>query len=101
MHPNRKYLAFMFAVNFGMVAFLIFMIRGKAVPLVYIFLVIFSISSALLGYRLYSRPDNWYHAQEQREQEWFDQHPRLGVAFGLVSIIGIGWLLFSFVRRWF
>lgn len=87
MHPRKKesLLAFILvcvmSIGFAILTFL------RPNILFFAFLAV-SVAGALFGaYRVLCFSDDWYRAQEEREQRWYARHPHLT---SLIVILGAG-----------
>jgi len=101
MHTRRKELALVLALSVVMT--LVFAVATLVRPLWFfgIFLTVFGVVSLLLGYRVFAYSDDWFRAQERKEQEWYAKHPRLTVLLTLLAALGFLWQLYDFIQRRF
>ena len=101
MHPGKKDVMFGFVMTCVVTAFFAYATIRKPDILFAGFLVASSITALLLAYRVFAFSDDWYRAQERKEQLWYAKHPRLTV---WLTVFGVGWtlwLIFDLVRPLF
>ena len=51
------------------------------------------------GYRAFYFSDDWYRAQEHKEQAWYLRHPRLAMTLNAAAIIWMIWLVVHTFRN--
>jgi heme/copper-type cytochrome/quinol oxidase subunit 4 len=99
MHARKKeiFLGFVLMCVF-VLAFAVATIREPNV--IFVAFLVVSISVALFGaYRLFCFSDDWYRAQEEKEQRWYARHPYLTLLGVVLGAGGCLWQLFDMVRR--
>ena len=101
MHPRKKEMVFAFAATCGMVLFFTYATIRKPHLFFAAFLVAFLVSAALVAYRVFAFSDDWYRAQEQGQQLWHSEHPRLSVCLSVLAVVGFVLMLVYFVRPLF
>ncbi len=100
MHPLRKELVVWFLLSCLLtLAFAAVMFHNPH----WLWLVLlgcFLILSALMAWRVFVTPDDWYRNRGFRENQWIERHPHLALGFVMTEVVLIGWQLVRLVKHW-
>lgn len=74
----------------------------KSPNVVFVAFLVVSMAGTLFGaYRVFCFSDDWYRAQEEKEQRWYARHPHLTLFAVILSAGCLLWQTIDLVRSFF
>jgi len=101
MHSGKKQAVF----GFGILCLLTFAFAWATIKSpngLFVAFLAASLAGTLFGaYRVFCFSDDWYRAQEEKEQRWIARHPRLTLCVVVLSAANLLWQSFALMRPFF
>ena len=96
MHESRKvaWIMTIIAVVVAMFMIIVAFRRPQGALLVVVFAPLFAFTAGV-GFVIALQPDSWHQARAERQDRWWNQHPKIKF---MAILLGLGGLIFNAIQ---